>query len=209
MEGKKHRILLAEGDRDLAFAIERSLVALGFEVYVVFDGVQALNAFENYEFDLFVADETLSRVPTGQVIKMLKPSVGVPVILLSEKSFADESIYLDNFGYSAVLLRPFSETELRDKVNKVLDAAKTPDEDVGELLVSYEKGEIFFEGKSAFVTIREIEILNALIKNEKIEIKDFKNTIPLLNCLNKKFESIGAKYKVKNDNEKGYVLEEL
>lgn len=209
MESETRKILLAEGDRDLAFAIERSLVALGFEVQVVFDGVQALNAFENHEFDLFVADETLSRIPTGQVVKMLRPSVATPVILLSEKSFADENVYLDNFGYSAVLLRPFSEMELIDKVNKVLDAVKSPDDDMGELLVSYERGEIFFEGKSAFVTIREIEILKALMNDEKIKIQDFKNTIPLLNCLNKKFETIGAKYKVKNDNEKGYVLEEL
>ncbi len=209
MEGEKNKILLAEGDRDLTFSIERSLVALGFEVYVVFDGVQALNAFENYEFDVFVADETLSRIPTGQVVKMLRSSVKTPVLLLSGKSFADESVYLENFGYSAVLLRPFSEIELKEKLQKVLVAKSKPDEDLGELLASYENGTMIFEGKSAFVTIREIEIMKALVNKEKIEIKDFKNTIPLLNSLNKKLETIGAKYKVKNNNEKGYFLEEL
>lgn len=119
MGKEKPKILFAEEDRDLAESIERFLSGMGYEVNIVYDGAQALVAFEQNRYSLIVLSENLSRVSTENVVRSLKKASSAPILLISEKNFS-EKISRD-FGYSEAIFCPFTAAEFKEKIERLIN----------------------------------------------------------------------------------------
>ncbi|HBF86617.1 MAG TPA: hypothetical protein DDW54_02950 [Clostridiales bacterium] len=198
MDGKK--VLIAEEDRDFAAAMERAFGKRGCTVDKVYDGVQALNAFGETEYDLFVCDGRLSRFSGENAIAEYAARYDSPVIYLPESGFVGVGAFADNFGFAAILFRPFTESDLIRAAEKCFSAREREDVAYGNVVLSFKTGKIFSEIGEERITLTEAELFEKTVAGEKTDEKGygFTTIYSAALALDRKLEKIGSDLHVKN-----------
>jgi len=112
-------ILLGQGERDLAAALNGALKKNGYKVDVVFDGAQAVNALNNGGYDLLIVGDALSRVTAKEVIEKFRALSKSPVLIITDR----RAIKSDEKEWEGVqtLNMPFTEQRFIDKVGNLLN----------------------------------------------------------------------------------------
>lgn len=120
------KILVAEDEPLMLMAVEAKLKGLGFEVVVVSDGQQALNALETFSPDLIITDilmPYLSGLELIGIIKSKNPSL--PIIVLSGLGEEETVLEAFNLGADDFLTKPFKPTDLELRVKRLLKIPAT------------------------------------------------------------------------------------
>ena len=112
------KILLAESERDLAEAIARAIRASGGSVDVVNDGVQAIDAFSDRDYDLILIGETISRRRYDEVALKFKLNGGRKAICILKSSKREKREKSDAFD--GFLHTPFDNEKLISVAKGVL-----------------------------------------------------------------------------------------
>ena len=113
-------ILLVEDEADLARLVERELEAAGYRVRHAPDGSAALRFFEERVPDLVVLDWMLPGVDGLEVLRRLRRTSPVPVLMLTARAEeVDRVIGLDG-GADDYLTTPFGARELIARVRALL-----------------------------------------------------------------------------------------
>jgi CheY-like chemotaxis protein len=96
------RVLLIDDSRFLRSALEKTLIAKGFEVQVAGDGEEGLRlAREDGKFDLILLDLFLPKMTGHEVLRLLKEdpaTAAIPVLVLSGLAKEKERQELMNNG---------------------------------------------------------------------------------------------------------------
>ncbi|HTD24922.1 MAG TPA: response regulator [Terriglobales bacterium] len=96
------RVLLIDDSRFLRSALEKTLIAKGFEVQVAGDGEEGLRlAREDGKFDLILLDLFLPKMTGHEVLRLLKEdpaTAAIPVLVLSGLAKEKERQELMNSG---------------------------------------------------------------------------------------------------------------
>ena len=103
------KILLVDGERDLAEAIARAIRSSGGSVEVVFDGVQAIDALSQRTFDIVLIGEKISRRPCGEVAEMFKNAGGKRAICIIDSYGLEKK---EEGAFDGFLLAPFDNEKL-------------------------------------------------------------------------------------------------
>ncbi|MBX3131258.1 MAG: response regulator [Polyangiaceae bacterium] len=118
------RIVLAEDDDHVAKVVQRALVARGYQVERACDGCEALDWVlgQRGTVDLLVTDVVMPRMDGPELVRQLRArGVEVPVLLISGYTKgALDGLQLDD-GRHGFLAKPFTATELANKVRELLD----------------------------------------------------------------------------------------
>ncbi len=110
-------ILLVEHNRGLLFSLHRYLVSKGHNVEDAFDGVIAINNF-NDSFDLLIIDGDTPRVPCLEIIKLVKnKKKDIKVVVLMNDLILHEDILVSNEYVDEFIPRPFSPEDLDNVLN--------------------------------------------------------------------------------------------
>lgn len=115
------KILVAEDEPLMLMAIEAKLKNLGFEVAVVPDGQQALNALETFSPNLIITDilmPYLSGLELIGIIKSKNPTL--PIIVLSGLGEEETVLEAFNLGADDFLTKPFKPSDLEVRVKRLL-----------------------------------------------------------------------------------------
>lgn len=124
MRGGTERIVLAEDDDHVAKVVQRALVARGYQVERARDGCEALDLFlgRRGTVDLLVTDVVMPHLDGPELVRQLRArGVEVPVLLISGYTRgALDGLQLDD-GRHGFLAKPFTATELANKVRELLD----------------------------------------------------------------------------------------
>ena len=81
------KILIADDERELARAISVVLKHSGYEVECAYDGEQAIEMFENDDFDAYVLDIMMPKKSGIEVLEYIRAKgVDSPIIMLSAKA---------------------------------------------------------------------------------------------------------------------------
>jgi DNA-binding response OmpR family regulator len=167
------RVLVVEDDREIAETLQRSLRIEGYEVRIAGDGVDALDQAHAFLPDLVVLDLGLPRLDGIEVAKELRDRDDTPILMLTARDAVDSRVAGLDAGADDYLVKPFDRQELLARLRAMLrrrpprgSAPLT----VGDLSLNSDTHEVSRGGRAIELTQREFELLEYLMRNERIVI---------------------------------------
>ena len=160
------KILIADDERELARAISVVLKHSGYEVECAYDGEQAIEMFENDDFDAYVLDIMMPKKSGIEVLEYRRAKgVDSPIIMLSAKAEIDDRIKGLDAGADDYMTKPFAMGEL---IARIRAATRKLEADTsisfGNLMLDKESGEMKGKTSSFRLGNLEFEMLMMLIK---------------------------------------------
>lgn len=194
------RILLAVSDRDLIMSYEKLLALDGNEIETAFDGTQVIPLLAGGRYDIAVVEEDLPRLRYVQLVPFLKREKVPTIVLLDQRVTAKHLLrpVLPN----AYLSLPFLPDDLRSLISSVREYACTQEIiSCGDMSVS--ASGFCFAGSETGLTVRELQVLQALSRKQKPEGKHVRT---IVTALNEKLARLGKQTRISYVPEKGYIL---
>ena len=171
--GRSPRVLVVEDDDEIAQVLQRSLRLEGYEVRLAGDGVKALEAATAFLPDLVILDLGLPRLDGLEVAKELRGRDDTPILMLTARDGVDSRVEGLDAGADDYLVKPFERQELLARLRALLrrrpprGAAPLT---VGDLLLNPDTHEVSRGDRLIDLTQREFELLEYLMRNERIVI---------------------------------------
>ena len=119
-----YKILVADDEKDIRSVLALYLEDAGYEVVEAADGAEALQALETQDIDLCLLDIMMPELDGYQVLKHVRETDDVPVIVISAKGQDSEKILGLNLGADDYLVKPFNPLEAVARVNTNIRRAK-------------------------------------------------------------------------------------
>ena len=173
------RILLVEDEEKMARMVELELLHEGYEVTKAFDGTAGLAQAESGGFDLVLLDIMLPGLSGMEVLRRLRRSSDIPVILLTARDAVMDKVSGLDTGADDYITKPFAIEELLARIraglrkraaaelhkdeapkNLVLTAAG------GELTLDVDRHEVRVRDQAVELTLREFSLLQYLLENK-------------------------------------------
>ena len=192
------KILLALSDRDLMKAAARALIAKGYTVEAVNDGVQAVDAVEKSFFDLLIVGEGLSRIPVDKVVKDFRIKTHSPVICIFSSLFESDKLYTDNFGYCDFILTPFDRERLYSSVERAFEFSKKENAQFDDAILSYKRGRVLNDRGKQYICYAEIPFIEKILRKEDI-LFDGERSRRIIRALKEKFIKLGISIDVSDE----------
>jgi len=114
------RVLLVEDDASLCALLEQRLSTEGFVVEFAHDGIKGLEMARSRRFALVVLDLMLPKLGGFDVLKELRASSAVPVLILTARGDDIEKVLGLESGADDYLAKPFNPRELIARMRAVL-----------------------------------------------------------------------------------------
>src|SRR5215831_2679164 len=124
-------ITLVDDDKNIVTSVSLALESHGHKVKAYFDGAAGLAALENDPPDLAILDVKMPRMDGMEVLRRLRQTSPLPVIMLTSKDEEIDEILGFNLGADDYIHKPFSQRLLLERVKAVLRRAHSgdPEED--------------------------------------------------------------------------------
>jgi two-component system, OmpR family, response regulator MprA len=167
------RVLVVEDDTDIAGVLRRSLDKEGYDVRVAGDGESALNEAGVFAPDAVVLDLGLPKLDGVEVCRRLRTEGDVPILILTARDALDARVEGLDSGADDYLVKPFEREELLARIRALL--RRRPPRGsaslvVGDLRLSPATREAFRGERELELTAREFELLEHLMRNERIVV---------------------------------------
>jgi DNA-binding response OmpR family regulator len=167
----KPRVVVVDDEPEIVEIVTYALERAGIEVIGVNSGEAALEAITTHEPDLVVLDLMLPGMDGMSVLRNVRKTNRVPVILLSAIADVAERVAGLELGADDYVVKPFSPRELSARVTSVLRRAHaTPDTgviEVGELRIDPSAREVHLGGQAVSLTTKEFDLLAFLASSPR------------------------------------------
>jgi len=114
------RVLVVDDDETIRRTLRINLRARGYEVEVVGSGRDALSTLEDAPPDLVILDLGLPDVDGVEVLRRLRRTSRVPVVVLSARHQSDDKVEALDEGADDYVTKPFGMDELMARVRSAL-----------------------------------------------------------------------------------------
>jgi len=171
-------ILLIEDALDLAQVVQRELEAAGYRVRHAGDGVTGLQLFTQQPPDLVILDWMLPRMDGLQVLRRLRQSSAVPVLMLTARKEEVDRVVGLEVGADDYVIKPFSMRELIARVHALLRRIEhvqevlAADKSIADTPIAYGSLRLdpsayraTLEGNPLDLTRTEFDLLHLLLRN--------------------------------------------
>ncbi len=169
-------ITLVDDDENIVASVSLALESHGHTVQAYHDGVTGLAALESDPPDLAILDVKMPRLDGMEVLRRLRQTSNVPVIILTSKDDEIDEILGFNLGADDYIHKPFSQRLLIERVKAVLRRADPEDEHSaaaaealaaraikrGRLTMDPARHDCLWEEKPVRLTVTEFLLLQAL-----------------------------------------------
>lgn len=118
------RILVADDERDIRSVLALYLEDAGYEVVEAADGAEALEILQTQPIDLCLLDIMMPVMDGYHVLRRIRETSDVPVIVISAKGQDPEKILGLNLGADDYMVKPFNPLEAVARVGSNLRRAK-------------------------------------------------------------------------------------
>ncbi len=167
------RVLVVEDDEAIAQILQRSLRLEGYDVKIADDGVTALDEAHAFLPDLIILDLGLPRLDGIEVARRLRQSDDVPILVLTARDAVEARVEGLDAGADDYLVKPFERQELLARLRALLRRRPPRGQaalSVGDLRLNPDTHEVSRGGRRIDLTQREFELLEYLMRNERIVI---------------------------------------
>lgn len=182
------KLLLIEDDIKLGQLVKTYLEKYGHVVTYAEKPSLGFNYLNNDEFSLIILDIMLPEMDGFQVLKEVRKTNDIPVIMLTARSEVSDRIVGLELGADDYLPKPFEPRELLARIESVLrrsvktistEKIKLGEYRAKDLLVNFDRREAYLKDENLDLTTMEFELLNLFI-NEKAKVlsrDDIMNTL--------------------------------
>jgi two-component system response regulator MprA len=173
VSGRDPRVLVVEDDEEIAQVLQRSLRLEGYEVRVAGDGEAALDQSAAFNPDLVILDLGLPKLDGMEVARRLRSADDVPILMLTARDALESRVEGLDAGADDYLVKPFERQELLARLRALL--RRRPPRGsasvvVGDLALNPDTHEVSRGGRDIDLTQREFELLEYLMRNERIVV---------------------------------------
>ena len=163
-------ILVADDDKNICELVRLYLEKEGYSVVTVYDGVSALNNALRLDFAAVILDIMMPGKDGIEVLKDIRKTSNVPVIMLSAKGETIDKVLGLEFGADDYIVKPFEPKELTARLKAVLrryGSETVPDESVSyeKLSINMSTYELKVDGTVMDIPPKELELLRYLCQH--------------------------------------------
>jgi two-component system response regulator ChvI len=177
------KITLIDDDENITTSVSLALESHGHEVNVFHDGVSGLQGLEADPPDMAILDVKMPRMDGMEVLRRLRQTSELPVIILTSKDEEIDEILGFNLGADDYMHKPFSQRLLLERVKAVLRRARADGEEEidlglqpggsaaaaaakplkrGKLTLDPQRHDCLWEGRPVKLTVTEFLLLQSL-----------------------------------------------
>ena len=170
------RILVVEDEEKISRFVEMELRHEGYETGKAQDGLTGLEMAESGDYDLMILDIMLPGINGLEVLRRLRKTSEMPVVLLTARDAVMDKVSGLEMGADDYMTKPFAIEELLARIRVALrKAEKSRRQEAVKNTLSC--GDVVMEPDARGVTVRETEVnltarefdlLKALIENKNI-----------------------------------------
>ena len=157
-------ILICEDEENIISFLKPELEYEGFTADAALDGSTALELFRKNNYDLVLLDIMLPEKNGLEVLREIRKTSKVPVIIITARKEVYDKVAFLNAGAGDYVTKPFDTLELLARVRRSIERNNLPESGKG-LRVLEESYIAFFDGAELSLTKTEFEILLCLYKN--------------------------------------------
>ena len=128
-DNKNPQVLMIDDDRELGTMITDFLAADQLTVTAKSTGKEGIDAFRSGNFDLIILDIMMPGINGLDVLKNIRQSSNVPVIMLTARGDDVDRIIGLEFGADDYLSKPFNPRELVARIKAILRRAQSQTEE--------------------------------------------------------------------------------
>ncbi len=165
------RILLADDDEELCQLLRDYLQREGFSVDLAHDGEQALQRAGDGAYDAMVLDVMLPRRSGVEVLRALRRSSTLPVLMLTALGEDTDRILGLELGADDYVPKPCNPREIAARLRAILrrtrgegESARLTDLNVGMVALRAASRTVSVNGEPVMLTSTEFNILHALMR---------------------------------------------
>lgn len=175
MEGEKmaRKILLIEDEEKIARFIELELTHEGYEVKKSFNGREGLELARGGDCDLVLLDVMLPELNGLEVLRRLRKSSDVPVIMLTARDAVMDKVSGLDAGADDYITKPFAIEELLARIRVAFkkqagSVRQTHKMEVCGVSMDLDRHEVTYKDEIIELTNREYELIRSLMENKNI-----------------------------------------
>jgi DNA-binding response OmpR family regulator len=168
----KPQVLVVDDDHKILRLLRIELTAQGFGVSMAERGDEALQAVQRLRPDLVVLDIIMPGMDGLTVLKRLRETSGVPVILLTAKGTDSDKILGLELGADDYIPKPFNPEELTARARAVLRRSQAREAPAtgnrlqcGNIVIDLARRTVFVGGKPVVLSRTEWQLLQQLCAN--------------------------------------------
>lgn len=167
-----NKVLIIDDDEELCDLVSEYLTVEGFETKCVHDGETGLTQAGSGEFDLAILDVMLPKMNGFDVLRNLRETSDVPVLMLTARGDDMERIVGLEIGADDYLPKPFNPRELVARLRAILRRVSQDDGDeeqpekvkVEDLEISSSSRSAKLNGAEVGLTSVEFDLLLTLVR---------------------------------------------
>jgi two-component system, OmpR family, response regulator ChvI len=171
------KITLVDDDENIVASVSLALESHGHQVKACYDGATGLASLEADPPDLVILDVKMPRMDGMEVLRRLRQSTSLPVIMLTSKDEEIDEILGFNLGADDYIHKPFSQRLLLERVKAVLrraHASETEEDPAapssgaskaikrGRLTLDPARHDCLWDGRPVRLTVTEFLLLQSL-----------------------------------------------
>ena len=167
------KILVIEDDKHLNKAICEMLNNIA-ETSSIYDGEQAMYAAEQNIYDLIILDVMLPNVDGFTILKKIRQTSNVPVIMLTAKDSIQDKVNGLKLGADDYMTKPFYRNELIARVNALLRRYNNNFMDMKivfkDMVFDLSQKTVSINGEKLEISGKSYDILEYLVRNKEMII---------------------------------------
>lgn len=173
-ETVQEKILVADNEYLIRRVLQTRLTKLGYVIFLATDGREALHLFNKEKPDLVVLDVFLPSLDGYNVCLKIREKANTPLILLTPLNKISDRIRGLELGADDCIMKPFSPKELEARIHSLLKRSsfqsqglptnKKSSLKIGNLLIDFNRHEVYKNQKLVKLTVIEFALLELLVE---------------------------------------------
>ncbi|MCR4798203.1 MAG: response regulator transcription factor [Lachnospiraceae bacterium] len=166
------KILVVDDEARLRKLVKDFLVREDYEVLEAADGQEGLDLFyEHPDVALVILDVMMPKKDGFEVLKEIRQTSRLPVIMLTAKSEEEDELNGFSLGVDEYISKPFSPKVLVARVNAVLrrsgeNVSEDKNISIAGIEMSIDAHEVKIDGKRIELSVKEFELLEYFVRNK-------------------------------------------
>ena len=168
------KITLVDDDENIVTSVSLALESHGHVIKAYYDGASGLASLENDPPDLAILDVKMPRLDGMEVLRRLRQTSNLPVIILTSKDEEIDEILGFNLGADDYIHKPFSQRLLIERVKAILRRTSDDLDEApatagssrlikrGRLTLDTARHDCHWDGHAVKLTVTEFLLLQAL-----------------------------------------------
>ncbi|MBX4260438.1 response regulator transcription factor [Clostridium estertheticum] len=112
-----YKILIADDEKDIIKLLRLYLEKDDIKIYEAYDGMTAIGLLNEYEIDLAIVDIMMPKMNGFELIKKIRKTNNIPIMILSAKVEIADKIFGLELGADDYITKPFDPMEVAARVN--------------------------------------------------------------------------------------------